>query len=230
MEEWTRAQGLLGQVGLEKLKNARVAVFGIGGVGGHAAEGLARCGVGELHFIDGDSVASSNLNRQIVALRSTLGKNKAEVMASRVMDINPACNVKAFSVFLKEDTLNLFDFSSYDYIVDAVDDVSAKLLLIKTAQEKGVKIISSMGAGNKLNPTAFRVSDIYKTSVCPLARVMRRELKKIGVEKLKVVWSDEEPIASEIEDGKRVPASVSFVPSVAGLILAGEVVKDLIKE
>lgn len=229
MEEWIRAEGLLTERGLEQLKNARVAVFGIGGVGGHVVEGLARCAVGELHLIDGDTVAVSNLNRQIVALQSTIGQNKAEVMASRVLDINPACKVKAFPIFLSGETAEFFDFTAYDYIVDAVDDVSAKLLLAKIASVNGVKIISSMGAGNKLDSTAFRVSDIYKTSVCPLARVMRRELKKLGVQKLKVVYSEEEPRVSVNAEGKSVPSSVSFVPSVVGLVIAGEVIKDLIQ-
>lgn len=230
MEKFSRSVPLLGLEGIEKLKSSTVAVFGVGGVGGYAVEALARGGVGKLILVDGDDVAKTNINRQIIALTSTLGKNKAEVAAVRVKDINPDCLVIAKPVFFSKDTLDEFDFKSFDYIVDAIDDVQGKLLLAEKAQEFGVKIIASMGAGNKLDPTVFEVADIYKTSVCPLARVMRRELKKRGVEKLKVVYSKEEPISPIDEDGKKVPSSVSFVPSVAGLILAGEVIKDLIKE
>lgn len=230
MEKFSRSVPLLGLEGIEKLKSSTVAVFGVGGVGGYAVEALARAGVGKLILVDGDDVAKTNINRQIIALTSTLGQNKAEVASARVKDINPDCFVIAKPIFFSKDTLDEFDFKSFDYIVDAIDDVQGKLLLAETAQMFGVKIIASMGAGNKLDPTVFEVADIYKTSVCPLARVMRRELKKRGVEKLKVVYSKEEPISPIDENGKKLPSSVSFVPSVAGLILAGEVIKDLIKE
>lgn len=214
------------------MKQSRVAVFGIGGVGGYVAEALARSGIGEIDLIDSDKVSISNMNRQIVALHSTVGKYKTEVMADRIKDINPNAKVNVYNIFYLPETEKEFDFSCYDYIVDAVDTVSAKLSIVERAYALDVPVISSMGAGNKLDPTAFEVEDIYKTSVCPLAKVMRRELKKRGVEKLKVVYSKEEPKLSELidaETGKRAPASISFVPSVVGLIIASEVVKDLIK-
>ncbi len=211
---------LLGAEALKKLAAARVAVFGIGGVGGYTAEALARSGVGAIDLIDPDRVAESNLNRQIYALHSTLGRYKTEVARERINDINPVCKVTEHRIFYLPETP--FDFSLYDYIVDAVDTVSAKIAIAVNAA--GVPVISCMGAGNKLDPTAFKVADVYSTSVCPLARVMRRELKKRGVKALKVVYSEEEPIKSGA-----VPASCAFVPSVAGLIIAGEVIKDLIK-
>ena len=211
---------LLGAEALKKLAAARVAVFGIGGVGGYTAEALARSGVGAIDLIDPDRVAESNLNRQIYALHSTLGRYKTEVARERINDINPVCKVTEHRIFYLPETP--FDFSLYDYIVDAVDTVSAKIAIAVNAA--GVPVISCMGAGNKLDPTAFKVADVYSTSVCPLARVMRRELKKRGVKALKVVYSEEEPIKSGA-----VPASCAFVPSVAGLIIASEVIKDLIK-
>ena len=215
MEEiFSRTEMLLGAEALKKLAAARVAVFGIGGVGGYTAEALARSGVGAIDLIDPDRVAESNLNRQIYALHSTLGRYKTEVARERINDINPVCKVTEHRIFYLPETP--FDFSLYDYIVDAVDTVSAKIAIAVNAA--GVPVISCMGAGNKLDPTAFKVADVYSTSVCPLARVMRRELKKRGVKALKVVYSEEEPIKSGA-----VPASCAFVPSVAGLIIAGEV-------
>lgn len=228
----SRTQALIGKSAVGKLKKSRVAVFGIGGVGGYVAEALARSGIGEIDLIDSDKVSISNINRQIVALHSTVGKYKTEVMADRIKDINPNAKVNVYNIFYLPETANDFDFLQYDYIVDAVDTVSAKLSIVERAYALNIPVISSMGAGNKLDPTAFEVEDIYKTSVCPLAKVMRRELKKRGVEKLKVVYSKEEPKLSELidaETGKRSPASISFVPSVVGLIIASEVIKDLIK-
>ena len=236
MNEFTRSELLLGAKAMEKLKNSRVAVFGVGGVGGYAVEALARSGVGALDLIDDDKVSLSNINRQIIALHSTLGRYKVDAAAERVRDINPSCLVTVHKTFYSADTAAGFDFSQYDYVIDAIDTVSGKIALVMQAEEAGVPIICSMGAGNKLDPAAFEVADIYSTSVCPLARVMRRELKKRGIKRLKVVYSREEaltPLPSREEEGaahqKRVtPGSVAFVPSVAGLILAGEAIKDLI--
>lgn len=221
--EFERTEYLLGHDNIEHLNHCRVAVFGIGGVGGHAAEALVRSGIGTIDLIDNDVVSKSNINRQIVALHSTIGKSKVEVMKDRVLDINPHVVVNTYNEFFSTENANKFDFSSYDYIVDAIDTVTGKIELVVRAKESGTKIISSMGAGNKLDPTAFLVSDIYKTSVCPLARVMRRELKSRGIDKLKVVYSKEQPLTN----GERVPGSTAFVPSVVGLIIAGEVIKDL---
>ncbi|MBQ8284372.1 MAG: tRNA threonylcarbamoyladenosine dehydratase [Clostridia bacterium] len=232
MEQFSRTALMLGQDGIEKLKKSRVAIFGIGGVGGYVVEALARSGVGALDLIDKDVVSESNINRQIIALHSTIGRLKTTVAAERARDINPEIVIKTHDVFYLPETAHLFDFSSYDYIVDAIDTVSGKIALAEKAKEADVPIISAMGAGNKLDPTAFQVSDISKTSVCPLARVMRRELKKRGIERLKVVYSKEEPreaTAKDEDTGKPIPASVAFVPSVVGLIIAGEVIKDLIK-
>ena len=231
---FSRTEMLIGKDALEKLNKCRVAVFGVGGVGGYAVEALARSGVGTIDVIDSDVVDISNINRQIIATSKTVGRKKVEVAKERIADINPDCTVNAFDVFYNDETRKLFDFKSYDYVIDAIDSVSSKIDLIVTCKENGVPVISSMGAGNKLDPTKFEVDDIYKTSVCPLAKVMRRELKKRGVESLKVVYSKEEPIASEQTEtpspGKRsVPGSIAFVPSVVGLIAAGEVIKDLIK-
>ncbi len=223
--EFSRTGLLLGEAGLQKLSESRVAVFGIGGVGGYVVEALARSGVGALDLIDHDQVSLSNINRQIIALHSTVGEYKVDVMKRRIADINPACSVLAHRCFFLPETRNEFIFSDYDYVVDAVDTVTAKIQLVLQAKEAGVPVISSMGAGNKLNPAEFEVVDIYRTSVCPLARVMRRELKKRGVEKLKVVYSKEEPKGN---GGQRVPGSTAFVPSVVGLIIASEVVKDLV--
>ncbi len=231
----SRTRLLLGDEGMEKLKNARVAVFGVGGVGGYAVEALARSGVGALDLIDDDVVAPSNLNRQIIALQSTVGKPKVEVAAARIADINPDCTVRTYRIFYTPDTAGRFDFSLYDYVIDAIDTVTGKIALVMQAQAAGTPIISSMGAGNKLDPSAFEVADIYKTSVCPLARVMRRELKKRGVKRLKVVYSREEALTPEgeieqdaVHKKRATPGSVAFVPAVAGLILAGEVVKDIV--
>ncbi len=233
--EFSRTELLLGDEGMEKLKNARVAVFGVGGVGGYAVEALARSGVGALDLIDDDVVAPSNLNRQIIALQSTVGKPKVEVAAARIADINPDCTVRTYRTFYTPDTAGRFDFSLYDYVIDAIDTVTGKIALVMQAQAAGTPIISSMGAGNKLDPSAFEVADIYKTSVCPLARVMRRELKKRGVKRLKVVYSREEALTPEgeieqdaVHKKRATPGSVAFVPAVAGLILAGEVVKDIV--
>ena len=230
--QFSRTALLLGEQGVEKLKKSRVAVFGVGGVGGYVVEALARSGVGALDLIDKDRVSESNINRQIIALHSTVGQYKTEAAAARVKDINPEICVRTHNVFYLPETATDFDFSQYDYIVDAIDTVSGKIALVEKANACGVPIISSMGAGNKLDPTAFEVSDISKTSVCPLARVMRRELKKRGIEKLKVVYSKEDPLEAKTKDaqtGKSIPGSVAFVPSVVGLIIAGEVIKDLIK-
>ncbi len=230
--QFSRTALLIGDGGVEKLKKARVAVFGVGGVGGYVVEALARSGVGSLELIDKDVVSLSNINRQIIALHSTVGKKKTEVAAARARDINPNICVTVRNAFFLPETADEFDFSSYDYVVDAIDTVSGKIALIQRAQAAGVPVISSMGAGNKLDPTAFEVADIAKTSVCPLARVMRRELKKRGIEHVKVVYSKEEPLphgGKDEESGKPLAGSIAFVPSVVGLIIAGEVVKDLIK-
>ena len=230
--QFSRTALLLGQDAMNKLKNARVAVFGVGGVGGYVVEALARSGVGALDLIDNDRVSLSNINRQIIALHSTVGRLKTEVAAERARDINPDIKVHTHDVFYLPETAAQFDFTSYDYIVDAIDTVSGKIALVEQANAANVPIISAMGAGNKTDATAFRVADVSKTSVCPLARVMRRELKKRGIEHLKVVYSEEEPLpakAVDEETGKPIPASVAFIPSVAGLIIAGEVIKDLIK-
>ncbi len=224
-DQFSRTRLLLGDQAMQKLSRSRVAVFGVGGVGGYVAEALARSGVGALDLIDHDQVSLSNINRQIIALHSTIGEYKVDVMKSRIADINPACLVLARKCFFLPETRDEFHFSDYDYVVDAVDTVTAKIQLVLQAKEAGVPVISSMGAGNKLDPAGFEVADIYRTSVCPLARVMRRELKKRGVEKLKVVYSKEEPKDC---DGQRVPGSTAFVPSVAGLIIASEVVRDLV--
>ena len=221
---FSRTEALLGEQAMEKLKKARVAVFGIGGVGGHVVEALVRSGVGAVDIVDSDKVCLSNLNRQIIATESSIGKYKVDVMKERILDINPEAVVNVHKCFYLPETKDEFDFSQYSYVVDAVDTVTAKIQLVMEAAEAGVPIISSMGAGNKLDPTAFQVADIYKTSVCPLAKVMRRELKKRGIKKLKVVYSKEQPVVKNT-----VPASVAFVPSVVGLIIAGEVIKELVK-
>lgn len=228
--QFERTALLLGKASVEKLARKRVAVFGVGGVGGFVCEGLVRAGIGAIDIVDKDTVALSNLNRQLIALHSTVGKNKVDVLEERLKDINKNLIIKKYKCFFLPETSETFDFREYDYVVDAIDTVTGKIELILKAKEAGVPIISAMGAGNKLDPTAFQVSDIYKTSVCPLARVMRRELKKRGVEKLKVVYSKEEPIKPQFEEGEEVvPGSVSFVPPALGLIIAGEIVKDLIR-
>jgi len=228
--QFERTALLLGKASVEKLARKRVAVFGVGGVGGFVCEGLVRAGIGAIDIVDKDIVAISNINRQLIALHSTVGKNKVDVLEERLKDINKNLIIKKYKCFFLPETSETFDFREYDYVVDAIDTVTGKIELILKAKEAGVPIISAMGAGNKLDPTAFQVSDIYKTSVCPLARVMRRELKKRGVEKLKVVYSKEEPIKPQFEEGEEVvPGSVSFVPPALGLIIAGEIVKDLIR-
>ena len=249
LNQFSRTQLLFGADAMGKLAASRVAVFGIGGVGGYTVEALARSGVGAIDLIDDDRVCLTNINRQIVATRKTVGKHKVDVMEERILDINPKCKVRAYKCFYLPETKDQFNFSEYDYVIDAVDTVTAKISLIIQANEAGTKVISCMGAGNKLDPTAFEVSDIYKTSICPLARVMRRELKKRGVKKLKVVYSKEKALRPledmsiscrtncicppgterKCTDRRDIPGSVAFVPSVAGLILAGEVIKDLIK-
>ena len=228
---FSRTALLIGERSLEKLKNSRVALFGVGGVGGYVLEALVRSGVGALDLIDNDRVSVSNLNRQIIALQSTIGKLKTQVAAARAKDINPSVEIQTYETFVLPETIDEFDFSKYDYVVDAIDTVSGKIAIIEKAKKANVPVISAMGAGNKLNPTAFEVEKLSKTTVCPLARVMRRELKTRGVDDLKVVYSKEEPKKCEAaeENGKPVPASIAFAPSVMGLIIASEVIKDLIK-
>lgn len=237
MELFSRTQLLLGSDAMEKLKNARVAVFGLGGVGGYVVEALARSGVGALELVDHDTISTTNINRQILALHSTVGMDKAEAARLRVLDIDPSIAVTAKKTFFRPETADEFDFSRYDYVVDAIDTVTGKLALVQTAQNNNVPIISCMGTGNKLDPTKFQIADISKTSVCPLARIMRKECAKRGIKHLKVLYSTEDPIPSdvsaiteELPEGRRaLPGSVAFVPSVAGLIIAGEVIKDLTK-
>lgn len=250
LNQFSRTQLLLGDEAMKKLAASRVAVFGVGGVGGYVCEALIRSGVGAIDLVDDDKVCLTNLNRQIIATRKTIGQYKTQVMKERILDINPDAKVEVHNCFFLPETADDFEFEKYDYVVDAVDTVTAKIALVMKCKEKNVPIISSMGAGNKLDASAFRVADIYKTKVCPLAKVMRRELKKRGVKKLKVVYSEEMPI-KPLEDmssscktncicppgaqhkctqRRAIPGSVAFVPSVAGLIIAGEVVKDLIKD
>ena len=248
-DQFSRTRLLFGPEGMEKLKNSHVAVFGIGGVGGYAVEALARSGIGALDLIDDDKVCLTNVNRQLYATRSTVGRYKVEVAEERIRDINPDCRVRAWKTFYMPDTQDQFDFTEYDYIVDAIDTVKGKLTLVEAAKAAGTPIISCMGAGNKTDPTAFRVADIYKTSICPLARVMRTECRKRRIRHLKVVYSTELPVRP-LEDPaiscrnhcicppdtrkctvrRDIPGSTAFVPSVAGLILAGEVVKDLLQK
>ena len=236
MDPYSRTALLLGEEAMKKLKNARVAVFGLGGVGGYVVEALARSGVGALELVDHDTVSLTNINRQIFATRSTVGMDKAEAAKKRVLDIDPEIRVTARKEFFGPDTLERFDFTSYDYVVDAIDTVTGKLALITACQAANTPIISSMGTGNKLDPGKFQVADITKTSVCPLARIMRKECAKRGIRHLKVLFSTEDPIApaggttEELPEGRRsLPGSVAFVPSVAGLMIAGEVIKDLIQ-
>lgn len=229
-EQFERTELLFGSDAMETLKNSRVAVFGIGGVGGHTAEALVRSGIGAIDLIDNDEVSINNINRQIFATVSTVGQLKTESAKKRLLDINPDCKITVHNIFFMPETSDTIDFSQYDYVVDAIDTVTGKTEIIMRAEKAGIPVISSMGAGNKLDPTAFEVSDIYKTSVCPLARTMRHEMKKRGIKKLKVVYSKEQPFIPPerlSESGKRIPASNAFVPSVAGLIIAGEVIKDL---
>ena len=249
MDQFARTQLLLGVEAMNKLKNSRVAVFGVGGVGGYSVEALARSGVGAVDLIDDDKVCLTNINRQIIADVKTIGKYKVDVARDRILSINPRCKVTTYQCFYLPQNAKDFDFSQYDYVIDAVDTVTAKINLVMQANESGVPVISSMGAGNKLDPTAFVVSDIYKTDVCPLAKVMRRELKKRNIKKLKVVYSKEKPLVPiedesiscrshcvcppgaerKCTDRRAIPGSIAFVPSVVGLIIAGEVIKDLIK-
>ena len=229
-EQHSRTEMLLGTEGVERLMAARVAIFGVGGVGGYAAEALARAGVGSIDLIDSDRVALSNINRQIIATHATVGMYKTEAMRERILSINPEAKVVCHSIFFDEGSKDSFDFTKYDYVVDAIDSLSAKVELIATAKAAGTNIISAMGAGNKLDPTRFEVSDIAKTTVCPLARAVRIALRKRGINHLKVVYSKELPVITpEVSDGerRRVPGSISFVPSAMGLIIAGEVIKDI---
>ncbi len=231
-DQYSRTRLLLGQAALDKLRQSRVAVFGVGGVGGYAVEALARSGVGQLDLIDSDTVSLSNLNRQIIAAHSTVGQYKVDAAAARVKDIDPAIEVRTYKVFYTLGTADQFDFTQYDYVVDAIDTVTGKLALVERAQRAGTPILSCMGAGNKLDAAAFEVADIGRTAMCPLARIMRKELRKRGITHLKVVYSQEEaldPLEGIVTDGQRrpVPGSVAFVPGAAGLIAAGEVVKDL---
>ncbi|MCL1950936.1 MAG: tRNA threonylcarbamoyladenosine dehydratase [Turicibacter sp.] len=250
LHSFSRTELLTGRDGLQKLKGARVAVFGVGGVGGYVVEALARSGVGTLDIIDDDKVCLTNLNRQVIATRKTVGKYKVEVMKERILEINPRAIVNTYQTFYLPENAHEFNFSQYDYVVDAIDTMSGKIALVMQAQESGTKIISSMGAGNKLHPEMLELADLYSTSMCPLARTMRRELKKRGVKKLTVVYSKEKPIKPKNEtvadckvacicpkDTQRtctirreIPGSVSFVPSAAGLIMAGKIVRDLISE
>lgn len=250
LNQFSRTQLLLGKEAMNKLAGARVAVFGIGGVGGYVCEALVRSGVGEFDLIDDDKVCLTNLNRQIIATRKTVGKYKVDVMKERILDINPDCKVNVHKCFFLPENADDFPFDEYDYVVDAVDTVTAKLEIILRAKEKGVPVISSMGAGNKLDASMFKVADIYKTSMCPLAKVMRRELKKRNIKNLKVVYSEEQPIRPledmsiscrthcicppgaqhKCTERRDIPGSTAFVPSVAGLIIAGEVIKDLTAE
>ena len=249
LDQFSRTQLLIGKEGIEKLASSRVAVFGIGGVGGYVCEALVRSGVRKFDLIDDDKVCLTNLNRQIIATRKTIGKYKTEVMTERMKEINPDVDVRTHKCFFLPENEDEFPFEEYDYIVDAVDTVTAKLTLVTKAQSLNIPIISSMGAGNKLDPTAFRVSDIYKTKMCPLAKVMRIECRKRKIKKLKVVYSEEKPIRPHEDmsiscrahcicppgakhkctERRDIPGSVAFVPSVVGLIIAGEVIKDLIK-
>ena len=246
LNQFSRTELLLGKEAMEKLANSRVAVFGIGGVGSYAVEALVRSGVGAVDLIDNDKVCLSNINRQLYATRKTVGKYKVDVAAERIAEINPSTVVRTYKTFYTPNTANQFDFAQYDYVVDAIDTVTGKIGLVLQAQSANTPIISSMGAGNKLDPTSFEVADIYETSVCPLAKVMRKELAKRGVEKLKVVYSKEKPLVpldnavdsatdceaetSSHKQKRQIPGSTAFVPPVVGLIIAGEVIKDLIKE
>ena len=224
-EQFFRTAQLLGKENVEKLFDKHVIVFGVGGVGGYVVEALVRSGVGNISIVDNDVVNESNINRQIIAFHSTIGMQKVEVLKNRILDINPNCQVFVHNQFFLPENSNDFDFSIYDYVVDAVDTVTAKIEIIKKSKESNVPVISSMGTGNKLNPVGFKVSDISKTKVCPLARVMRNELKKRGISKVKCVYSEENPVIQT-----KTPASVAFVPPVAGLLIASEVIEDLIKD
>ena len=230
-EQFERTELLIGKEALNKLNKSRVIIFGVGGVGGYTLEALVRCGIGHIDLVDNDVVSLSNINRQIIALHSTSGRYKVDVAKERAEDINPDVKINSYRMFYSPKTAQQFDFSEYDYVIDAIDNVSGKILLVEQAKKSGTRIICAMGAGNKMNPVDFEVADISKTTVCPLARVMRTELKKRKIKDVKVVYSKEKPVravAYENTDSSRVPASISFAPSVMGLIIAGEVVKDLI--
>ncbi|MBR2371039.1 MAG: tRNA threonylcarbamoyladenosine dehydratase [Clostridia bacterium] len=228
-EAFIRTAALIGESAVDKLSECRVAVFGVGGVGGYVCEALARAGVGQIDVFDADTVSVSNINRQIIALHSTVSRPKVEVMRERILDINPDCKVNAYQVFYLPENADQFDLSCYDYIADAVDTVAAKLEIVIRAKALGVPVISAMGAGNKLDPTAFKVTDISKTSTCPLARIMRRKLKDHGITHLKVVYSEETPVSQSGAEA-RIPSSISFVPSVMGLLIGSEIIKDLIRD
>ncbi len=236
IDAFSRTERLLGSEAMDRLKQARVAVFGIGGVGGYVVEALARSGVGALDLIDHDTVSLTNLNRQIIATMETLGQFKVDAAEKRVLSINPECIVRGHRIFYLPETADRFDFTQYDYVVDAVDTVTGKLMLIEEAKRCHVPVISSMGAGNKLDPMAFRVADLYETEICPLARIMRKECRKRGIDHLKVVYSKEEPLTptgpvEEDLNGRRsLPGSIAFVPSACGLLIAAEVIKDLTKQ
>lgn len=237
LHEYSRMELLIGEDAMETLMKSRVAVFGIGGVGSYTAEALARCGIGVITLVDNDVVTRTNLNRQLVALQSTIGKSKTQVMKERIHDIDPHILVNTYETFFGPDTENMFDFSNYDYVVDAIDTVSSKLLLIEKAKAAQTEIISCMGTGNKLDPSRFEIADISRTSVCPLAKVMRQELKRRRIHKVKVLYSREIPVKPKTADGETrgtvgrpAPGSIAFVPSVAGLMIAGEVVRDLIRK
>ena len=227
MNRFERTEMIIGKEAMDKLKNSSVIVFGVGGVGGYVCEALARTGIGNISLVDNDVVSVLNINRQIIALESTIGRPKVSVMKERIMDINPLCNVKEYNQFY--DSNNPLDLVGYDYIIDCIDTVTSKIMLVMEAKRLDIPIISSMGTGNKLDPTRLEISDISKTSVCPLARVMRYELRKSGINHLKVLYSKEEPLHVVVEGKRHAPGSISFVPSAAGLIIASEVVLDLIR-
>ena len=229
MNEFARTELLLGQKNLEKLKNSRVIVFGVGGVGSYVVEALARTGIGNITLVDNDTVSVSNINRQLIALHSTIGRYKTEVLSERIKDINPNCKVVTYNLFYLPETAKEIDLSGYDYIIDAIDTVTAKIDIICRANELNIPVISCMGTGNKLDPSKLLITDIYKTSVCPLCRIMRKELKNREIKKLNVLYS-EEPPKKPVSDTPRIPGSVAFVPSVAGLMIAGFVVKELIEK
>ena len=237
MDQYARTELLFGSAAMEKLRNSRVAVFGIGGVGGYAVEALARSGVGTLDKMDADRVSLTNLNRQIIATHQTIGTYKVDAAQARIREIDPSIQVNAFRCFFMPETAEQFDFAQYDYVIDAIDTVTGKIEIVRRAKASGVPVISAMGAGNKLDPTAFRVADIYETKVCPLARIMRHELRRLGIDSLKVVYSEEKPLCPQVsaeigeeQPGRRsVPGSNAFVPAAAGLILAGAVIRDMIQ-
>lgn len=228
MSDFSRLELMFGKESVQKLKTKKVIVFGIGGVGSYVVEALARSAVGKIDLVDNDIISTSNINRQLIALNSTIGKNKTDIAKQRLLDINSELDIETYKMFFLPENKNEIDFSKYDYIIDAIDTITSKIALVECANKYNIPIISSMGTGNKINPTMLEVSDIYKTSVCPLARVMRQELKKRNIKNLKVVYSKETPIKIQNTEEKNIPSSNSFVPSVCGLIIASEVIKDLI--